>query len=439
MLSRLREGNPSALMRSTLQPTFILGIYLLSAPSLFAQEVKPPRPAPQSVEDETNFTRLQAIQFALRHSPLLGAAQERIAAAQGNLQSAGAVPPAEVNVGPTFGGNVGLTPILTQTLEISGKRGARSGVARGELTATQRESEVTRLDIVRNVSQAYYTLAQSQQAETLYREVTEIVRRTRDSVKLQVEKGQLPTQDLIKAETELARAEADLLRAQTLVFTNQITLNTVMGKPISSLTLASEPVSLVPLTSEQPALITQALAHRPELAVAEARVVTAQQNIRLQQSNSRPDLAVSLLQNTSVGSSDFLSPRSTGIGIGLVFPLFDTGRIRGRVRQAEAQVREQERLRDQTRLEVQRDVGVAFAQVKVTETLIRRYEQAILPNAQDLLKKAQFGYERGGTTLLEYLEAQRTYRNTRTEYLGILGDNARARAELDRAVGMPYK
>ena len=96
-------------------------------------------------------------------------------------------------------------------------------------------------------------------------------------------------------------------------------------------------------------------------------------------------------------------------------------------------MREREAVQAQARLDVLREVGDALARVRATETLVRRYDQDILPQSQDLLNKAQFGYERGGTTLLEYLEAQRTYRNTRAEYLDILGDNARARADLERA------
>ena len=403
--------------------------------SLPAQEPRPIVSPLQAAVGDIAFTREQAVRYALSHSPLITAAQERIAAARGSLQSAGALPPPEVNIGPSFGGDVGQVPIVTQTIEISGRRGARSGVARGELRTTQRETDVTRLDLARDVSRSYYDLAQSQQSLVLFNEVADIVRRTRDSVKKQVEVGALPAQDLIKAETELARAESDVVRAQTEVAIRQVALNTVIGREATSAILASEPIALAIVPTDRPTLLAQAASRRPELAAAESRIISARENVRLQRADYRPDLTVSLLQNTSVTSREFLNPRATGLGLGFVFPLFDTGRIRGRVRQAEAVVREQEANRNQVRLTVLRDVGEAYARVKSTELLARRYEQDIVPRSQDLLNKAQFGYDRGGTTLLEYLEAQRTYRNVRSEYLGVLGDNARARAELERASG----
>lgn len=413
----------------------LLALLCWPALSLRAEETSRPAQNGQPSAPGTTFTREQAIQYALSHSPLLGAARQRIAAAQGNLQSARAIPPAEVNLGPTFGADVGQSPIVTQTLEISGRLGARTGVARKELTAIEREVEVAQLDLIRDVSRAYYDLAQFQQSLTLFNEVADIVRRTRNSVQKQVDTGALPAQDAIKAETELARAESDVIRIEAEVKTRQIVLNTVIGRNAEAPVTAAEPVTFTPVPADQTTLVNQATTRRPELAAAEARVVAARENVRLQRADYRPDLGVSLLANTSIGSSDFYNPRAMGIGVNLIFPLFDTGRIRGRVRQAEAIVREQEANRDQARLNVLRDVGEAYARVKATESLVKRYEQDILPRTQDLLNKAQFGYERGGATLLEYLEAQRTYRNTRSEYLGVLGDNARARAELERAIG----
>jgi len=380
------------------------------------------------------FTRAQAVAYALANSPLLGAARERVAAARGNLESAGALPPPEVNLGVSVGGEE-RTAVLSQTIETSGRRGPRRGVARHELTATERAGDGTRLDLVHAVSRAYYDLAQAQQRRALFGEIVDIVRRTRDSVRKQVEVGAIPAQDLIKAETELARAESDGVRTQAEIETARAVLNTLLGRPADAPLTATEPLAFAPVVLDQAALIAQATNRRPELAAAEARVAAARDNVRLQRADYRPDLSVGLLQNTDVSSRDFLNPRDTGVGVGLTFPLFDTGRIRGRVRQAEAEVREQEALRAQARLDVLREVGDALARVRATETLVARYDKDILPRSLDLLNKAQFGYEHGGTALLEYLEAQRTYRNTRAEYLTILGDNARARADLERAGG----
>lgn len=384
------------------------------------------------------MTRTQAVDFALLHSPLLSAANARVASAQGSLQSAGAPPPPQLAPSISVGGE-GRTLVLAQTIETSGRRGPRRRVALSELSAAERSGDVARLDVVRTVNRAYSDLAQAQQRQVLFTEVAGIVRRTRDSIRKQVEVGANPAVDLLKTETELARAESDGVRAEAEKETNRAVLNTVMGRAADAPLEASEPVAFVPVPLDSAALTQQASAYRPELGAAEARVSAALENVRLQRADYRPDVNVGLLEDTNLSGRSFLNPRSTGVSVGLSMPLFDTGRIRGQIRRAEAQVREQEALREQARLDVLREVGSALASVRATEMLAGRYDKDILPRSQELLNKAEFGFQRGGSNLLEYLEAQRTYRNTRSEYLIILGDNARARTELERAIGGPLR
>ena len=416
-------------------PREALGLVLLAfSLGRLAQAQEAPRQERVTLPAPAAMTRAQVIDFALLHSPLLSAASARIAGAQGSLQSAGAVPAPQLTPSISIGGE-GRTTVLSQTIETSGRREPRRRVALSELVVAERFGEVARLDVVRTVNRAYSDLAQAQQRQVLFTEVAGIVRRTRDSVRKQVEVGANPAQDLVKTETELARAESDVVRAEAETETNRVVLNTVMGRTAEAPLEASEPVAFVPVPLDSAALMQQASTRRPELAAAEARVSAAQENIRLQRADYRPDVNVGLLQDTNLSGRNFLNPRSTGVSVGLSMPLFDTGRIRGQIRRAEAQVREQEALREQARLDVLREVGSALASVRATEALVGRYDRDILPRAQELLNKAEFGYQRGGSTLLEYLEAQRTYRNTRTEYLSILGDNARARAELERAIG----
>ena len=187
----------------------VLSLSVSCAIQSSAQEIKPAATGSATTGEEAALTREQALRYALTHSPLIGAAHERINSAQGNLQSARALPPMDVAIGPFFGGDAGVVPFATQRLEINGRRSARTGVARRDLTATQRDADSTRLDVIRDVNRAYYDLAQSQQVLLLTTEIVAIALRIQVSVKLQVGKGLLPEVDLIKAETGLARAEGD--------------------------------------------------------------------------------------------------------------------------------------------------------------------------------------------------------------------------------------
>lgn len=339
-----------------------------------------------------------------------------------------------VSAGLSLGGESAV-PILTQKFEISGRRSARTAVAANELVAAEREFEAAERDLVRDIRAAYADLSEAQGALVVSTEVESVILRIRDSVRKQVEVGQLPVQDAIKADIELSQAQLDSVRARNSLDRARFAFNETLGRPSEVPARATETTAASPMEMRLDALTVDALAARPEIAAGVAGIAAAKANIGLQRSDLRPDLDVSLLANTDLKSSEFMRPRSAGLGLALAFPLFDTGRIRGRVREAESEVKALESDLLSIKLRVSQEVADAFSRVQATETLLARYERDILPAAKDLLAKAEFGYGRGALTLLDFLEAQRTQKTTQFDYLAALAQYAKARADLDRAVG----
>jgi cobalt-zinc-cadmium efflux system outer membrane protein len=58
-----------------------------------------------------------------------------------------------------------------------------------------------------------------------------------------------------------------------------------------------------------------------------------------------------------------------------------------------------------------------------------------LPKAQRVRDTVEFAYRRGGVSLLDFLDAQRTYRETSLEHLRALGAYWAALYQLEAAVG----
>ncbi|MCH8979253.1 MAG: TolC family protein [Armatimonadetes bacterium] len=387
-----------------------------------------------ATQAQTAFTLDEAIAFGAAHSPMLAAARAHVDAGRARLTSARSWEPLHLDPGVSIGGEEAVA-VVTQTIEISGRLRARSAVARHELQVVQKQYEATERDLTRDIRAAYADLVAAQSALVVATDVTDVIRRLRSSIRRQVEVGEIPAQELVKADIELLRAELETVRSQNTLDRATQAFNVTIGRAVELSATASEPITFAHLVAELDVLLEEALRSRPEIAAAQSAVQAAQANVALQRSDFRPDLEISLLQNTDLRSSDFYRAKSTGLSLSLAFPIFDTGRIRGRVREAQAQVRASEFVLAAVRLLVSKDVADAFSRVRTTETLVSVYVDAILPGAQDLLSKAEFGYGRGASTLLEFLEAQRTYRETLLEHLVALADNAKARADLDHAVG----
>jgi outer membrane protein TolC len=59
----------------------------------------------------------------------------------------------------------------------------------------------------------------------------------------------------------------------------------------------------------------------------------------------------------------------------------------------------------------------------------------MLSRADNALRVAESSYKAGAVSLLELLEAQRTYIETRAEYLKVLDDYRKAQIDVTHAVG----
>lgn len=388
----------------------------------------------QEAPAQGTFTLAEAIALGEANSPRILAARLRIEAARGRLLSARSMEPPVATIGPTLGGE-SVVPVLTQKFEISGRRGARTAVAVQDLKVAELQLATVELDLARDIRTAFAGLDESQAALGVASDVERVIERIRDSVRKQVDVGQLPAQELVKSEIELAKAQMDSVRAQSALDRARYTLNETLARPSGAPIAAKPGPEQAPVDQDLDALVAEALASRPEILAAEARSAGADANVGLQRSDLKPDLDLSLLANTDLKSPQFLRPSSVGLGLTLAFPLFDTGRIKGRVLDARAEAQALSADLEGLRLRVPQEVADALSRVKTAQALVTRYEQDILPGAADLLAKAEFGYGRGALTLLDFLEAQRTHKSARFDYLAAMSQYAVARADLDRAVG----
>jgi cobalt-zinc-cadmium efflux system outer membrane protein len=67
--------------------------------------------------------------------------------------------------------------------------------------------------------------------------------------------------------------------------------------------------------------------------------------------------------------------------------------------------------------------------------LLRPYRDKYLKLAEDSRNRISISYHNGGASLLDYLDAEKAYRDTRLAYLNLIGSYLAAAAQLNMAVG----
>jgi len=88
---------------------------------------------------------------------------------------------------------------------------------------------------------------------------------------------------------------------------------------------------------------------------------------------------------------------------------------------------------------IYRDVDSAYAAWDSVRTLVRPYRDKYLQESRDIREKVSFSYGHGSATLLEFLDAQKSYRDTQVAYIGLVGSYWSALAQLSLAAGQEVK
>ncbi len=186
--------------------------------------------------------------------------------------------------------------------------------------------------------------------------------------------------------------------------------------------LAYQPLSLR-LEDLQP----RALSLRPDLQAAQRGVVCATSQIGLAKANARQDLNVTFdyshVNAANVGSFFFNIP----------LPIFN--RNQGEVARTYfvlTQSQFQEKAAEQ---QVLTDVRNAYEVLHNSEDVVQLYDKGYLQQAQQSLDITQFSYQHGAASLLDFLDAERSYRATELSYRQALASYMSALEQLRQAVG----
>ena len=67
--------------------------------------------------------------------------------------------------------------------------------------------------------------------------------------------------------------------------------------------------------------------------------------------------------------------------------------------------------------------------------LLKPYKDKYMELAADTRNRISFSYRNGGASLLDFLDAEKAYRDTRLAYLNLIGSYLTAAGQMNMAVG----
>lgn len=177
-----------------------------------------------------------------------------------------------------------------------------------------------------------------------------------------------------------------------------------------------------------------ALQARPDLRAAAQAVEKAQADYRLAYANGTtdPTVATWVTHNPSFNNIPF-DANTIGASVSIPLRVFD--RNQGEKARTQLDITRNQRLREAAEAQVYSDVDSAYATVNSNLLLLRRYRSVYLDQAARVRDTIAFSYQRGGASLLDFLNAQGDYRTVRLNYLNLVGAYLMAASQLNLAVG----
>ena len=241
--------------------------------------------------------------------------------------------------------------------------------------------------------------------------------------------GDIARIDLTRLELQRVQFETDVLTAEVNLRTAKINLLTLLDDrtPLDQFDVSGIfdfPEQIDVLDTFRRA----ALESRPDLKAAVQVIDKARTDHHLAMANGSadPTFGVDLGRNPPIPSY---------FGISMTIPLRIFDRNQGEKARTQLDISRTERLRDASEAQIYSDVDSAFAMLNSNLSLLRPYKTSYLRQAVEVRETISFAYDRGGASLLDFLQAQQDYRTIQLSYLNLIGAFLNAASQMNLAVG----
>lgn len=332
----------------------------------------------------------------------------------------------------------GVEVELSKTFTL-GKRGAGIALAKSE----KQLSEALLEDYLRNLrAEATLTYLEAMKQDELYKvkqQSYEAVRGLAESDSIRFRLGEIKEVDAIQSRVEADMLRNELLQAGTELQNAFSQLNLYTGtasrdtafRPVSPLESRPRDFILADLLSTAGENRSDLVAALRNKEVAHRALVVARR-----EQNTDVDLSLAVSRNARVHNEEAPAPPFTGVTAGIAIPLKFSRFNRGAIHAARFKEQQAEAQYQQAVLQVQIEVMQAFRKYESYTSQLNHYQNGLLSSANQVLEGKSYSYKRGEVSLLEVLDARRTYDDVQSQYIETLFQSNAALVELERSAGL---
>ena len=384
----------------------------------------------------------QAIELALAHNHALRATRTLI------FQNQAQETTANLRPNPVLGGDAQFIPIfspsdfskddldlaqqfdlgLSYLFERGHKRQTRLQAARDQTAVTRAQVTDAERTLTFNVGQQFVSVLLAESTLQFALEDLKSFQTTVDISGSQFKAGAISEGDYLKIRLQFLQFQTDVSSARLAKAQALIGLREMLGYnavPVDYDVIGD--LAYQPLKASLEDLQAKALKQRPDFQAAVLGVTAAQSQIRLAKANGKVDV------NGTFDYTHTSGQNTASIFASFELPIFNRnqGEI-ARTGYALTQAQESQLSASDTVLS---DVGNAYEGIRSNDEIVQLYTSGYLKQAQESRDISEYAYKRGAASLLDFLDAERTYRASQLAYRQALASYMTALEQLREAVG----
>ena len=390
----------------------------------------------------TLITLDQAIDLALAHNHALKATRTLV------FQNQAQEITANLRPNPVFGADSQFIPIfapqdfsiddlnLTQQFDVGlsylfergHKRQRRLQAARDQTAVTRAQVTDAERTLAFNVGQQFVSVLLAESTLQFALQDLKGFQDTVDISEAQFKAGAISEGDYLKIKLQLLQFQTDVSSARLAKAQALVSLREFLGyEAVPASYDVMGDLAYQPLNAKLEDLQAKALRERPDFQAAVFGVTAAQSQILLAKANAKVDVN---------GTYDFThtsGQNSASIFANFELPIFNRnqGEI-ARTKYALTQAQESQLSASDTVLS---DVANAYEAVKSNDEIVQLYVSGYLKQAQDSRDISEYAYKRGAASLLDFLDAERSYRAAQLAYRQALSSYMTALEQLKESIG----
>lgn len=391
-------------------------------------------PAKQQTTAAGGLTLNAAIARALARSPRIQSFEAARQSTQGQRRQAGVWQNPEIGVqAENIAGqddyrgfnSAEITYGVSQLVEIGGKRDARVAIADRSIDLADLDYQAARLDLVRDVTQAFAEAASAEEEVKIAQEQQNLAGDVLQSVTKRVDAAREPLIQKSKANVALATSRIALEKAQRDYDAALKILGNLMGEGVgvNRIDTGSFYEIKPPLEAAD---VKAAIERNPDITRWKQSIAKSEAEWELEKANAVPDPRI------NVGVRDFRNTDSKAFVVGVSIPLPILNSNQGNIAKAGAEVTKTKVDQKVSELSLGSEFVKALQAQQVAYAQATTLKDAVVPEAEHAFSLSRQGYTAGKFAYLEVLDAQRTLADARLQYVEALKEYHVQRANVER-------